>query len=100
MRDRVFLKVSPIEGIQKFEVQGMLSPRYIKLYEIIEKVNPIAYKLNLPVELKHIHNMFYISQLKKYIPHPDHFIITESIEVTKHLLYEECLVQIPDRRIK
>jgi len=45
--DKVFLKVSPAKGIKRFEVRGRLSPRYIGPYEIIEKLNPAAYRLDL-----------------------------------------------------
>ena len=49
--DKVFLKVSPMKGIQKFEVRGKLSPRYVGPYEIIEKLNPVANRLDFLVEL-------------------------------------------------
>ena len=60
--DKVFLKVSPTKGIKRFGVRGKLSPRYIGPYEIIDKLNPVAYRLDLPVELEHVHNVFHISQ--------------------------------------
>jgi len=41
--DKVFLKVSPIKGVKRFNVRGKLSYRYIGPYEIIEKLNPVAY---------------------------------------------------------
>jgi len=41
-------------------VRGKLRPRYIGLYKVIEMLNHVAYQLDLPVELKHIHNMFHI----------------------------------------
>ena len=56
--DKVFLKVSPTKGIKRFKVRSKLSPRYIEPYEIIEKLNPVAYRLDLPVELEHMHNVF------------------------------------------
>jgi len=87
--DRVFLKVSPTKGIRRFGVGGKLSPRYVGPYEIIEKLNPVAYRLDLPVALEHIHNVFHIPQVRKYIPEPDHVLITEPIEVTKDVTYEE-----------
>jgi len=52
--DKVFLKVSSIKGIRRFNVRGKLSPRYIGPYEIIEKLNPVAYRLTLPIELEHV----------------------------------------------
>jgi len=63
VKDKVFLKVSPIKGVRTFNVRGKLSPRYIGPYEIIEKLNPVACRLNMPMELEHAHNVFHISHL-------------------------------------
>jgi len=89
--DKVFLKVSPIKRVKRCNVRGKLSPRYIGPYEIIEKLNPVAYRLELPTELEHVHNVFHISQLRKYIPDPSHAIITEPVEIAENLMYEEHL---------
>ena len=67
----------------------MLSSRYIGRYEFNKRLNSITYPLDMPVELKHIHNMFYISQLKKYIPNPAHTIIINAIEIIEDLMYGE-----------
>ena len=77
-----------------------MSLRYIGPYEIIEKLNPIAYRLDMRIELEHIHNMFHISQLTKDTPNPNHTTVSEPIEVTVNLVYEEQLIQILDCRIK
>ena len=53
-----------------------------------------------PVDVKHAHNVFHISQLNKYDLDHDHAIVLEPIELIKNLLSEEHLVQILDRRIK
>ena len=45
--DRVFLKVSPWKGVLRFGRRGKLRPRYIGPYEIIAKVGPVAYRLDL-----------------------------------------------------
>ena len=63
--DKVFLKVFPTKGIKRFRVRGKLSPTYIEPYEIIEKLNPIAYCLDLPIELEHVQKVFHISKLRK-----------------------------------
>ncbi|KAA3480699.1 Retrotransposon gag protein [Gossypium australe] len=41
--DKVFLKVSPWKKILLFGRKGKLSPRFIELYEIIERIGPVAY---------------------------------------------------------
>ena len=44
-----------------FGKNGKLRPRFIGLYEMIEKVGPVAYKLVLPPELEKNHNVFHVS---------------------------------------
>ena len=68
MGDRVFLKVSPWKGVLRFGRREKLRPRYIGPYEIIARVGPVAYRLDLPPELSKVHNVFHISMLRKYIP--------------------------------
>ena len=66
---RVFLKISPWKGVLRFGRRGMLGPRFIGPYEIVSKVGPVAYRLKLPPELSKIHDTFYVSMLRKYIPY-------------------------------
>jgi len=98
--DKVFLKVSLIKEVRRFNVIGKVSPRYIRHYEIIEKLNPVAYRLNLPTGLEHVHNVFHISQLRKYVPDSNHNIETEPTDFAKKLAYKEHPTQILDRRFK
>ena len=46
--EKVFLKVSPWKKVMRFGKKGKLRPRFIGLYEVIEKVGPVAYRLALP----------------------------------------------------
>ena len=59
-----------------------LSLRYIRPYEVIETLNLVACKLDLPIELKHVRNVFRISQIKKYISNLDHAVVITPIEVS------------------
>ncbi|XP_062198844.1 uncharacterized protein LOC133901511 [Phragmites australis] len=63
--ENVYLKVSPIRGTQRFRVHGKLAPRYIGPYEVLGKVGAVAYRIQLLQELANVHNVFYVSQLKK-----------------------------------
>nr|GFC06918.1 putative reverse transcriptase domain-containing protein [Tanacetum cinerariifolium] len=60
--DKVMLKVSPWKGVNRFGKRGKLSPRYIGPFEIIDKIGPVAYKLELPEKLRGIHNTFLSSR--------------------------------------
>ena len=64
--DKVFLKVSPRRKILRFGKKGKVSPRFIILYEILERIGPVAYRLALPMELVKLHNVFHVSMLQKY----------------------------------
>lgn len=63
--DRVMLKVSPWKGIVRFGKRGKLNPRYIGPFNILERIGPVAYKLELHEELSRVHDTFHISNLKK-----------------------------------
>jgi len=65
VRDWVFLKVSPTEGIMRFGMAGKLSSRYIGPYPIRYKVVKVAYQLQLPQKLSKAHNVLNMSQLRK-----------------------------------
>ncbi|GJU78703.1 putative nucleotidyltransferase, ribonuclease H [Tanacetum coccineum] len=72
VRDRVFLKVSPFRGVKRFGIKGKLSPRFIGLFEILERIGEVSYRLALPPQLSHVHNVFHISLLRGYHYHPLH----------------------------
>ena len=100
VKDQVFLKLSPWKGVVRFGKRGKLSPRYIGPFEIVERVGPVAYRLDLPEELSRVHNVFHISMLRKYISDPSHVLEAPEIELRDDLSYEEQPVQILGREEK
>ena len=96
--DRVFLKVIPKRGVIRFGKRGKLAPRYIEPFEIIERVDTIAYRLALPPSLSDVHEVFHVSLLRKYTLDPTHVVDWGGIIVDKDGTFEEEPVRILDSR--
>nr|GEW53119.1 putative reverse transcriptase domain-containing protein [Tanacetum cinerariifolium] len=90
--DKVMLKVSPWKGVTRFGKRGKLSPRFIGPFKILERVGPVAYKLELPRELKGIHNTFHVSNLKKCFLDESLIIPVDEVqlEVKLHFIEEQA----------
>ncbi|KAI3751318.1 hypothetical protein L2E82_22385 [Cichorium intybus] len=98
--DKVLLKVSPWKGLVRFRKKGKLSPRYVGPFEIIERIGPVAYKLQLPQELSAIHDTFHVSNLKKCLVDESLVVPLEDIQINEKLNFVEEPVEILDREVK
>ena len=74
VRDHVFLKVMPKIGVVRFGKRGKLEPRYIRPFEVLERVDTVAYRLALPPSLSSVYEVFHVSMLRKYTPDPTHVV--------------------------
>lgn len=98
--EKALLKVSPTKGVMRFGRKGKLSPRYIGPYEVLKRIGEVAYQLALPMELANVHNVFHVSQLRKYIHDPNHVIQPESIELDESLTSKERPIKILDTKTR
>jgi len=87
--DYVYLKESPMKGVQRFGVKRKLEPRYVGPYQIIERKGEVAYKLQLPLEMSVIFDIFHVSQLKRCLLIPEEAIAPTNIKLQSDLTYEE-----------
>nr|GEX11137.1 putative reverse transcriptase domain-containing protein [Tanacetum cinerariifolium]GEX13227.1 putative reverse transcriptase domain-containing protein [Tanacetum cinerariifolium] len=97
--DMVMLKVSPWKGVIRFEKHGKLSPRYVGPFKIIERIGPVAYKLELPDKLCGIHNTFHVSNVKKCMADENLVIPLEEIQLDDKLHFIKEPVEIMDREV-
>ncbi|GKB35114.1 reverse transcriptase domain-containing protein [Tanacetum coccineum] len=98
--DRVMLKVSPWKGVIRFRKTRKLASRYVGLFEILERIDPVAYRLRLPEEMSGVHDTFHVSNLKKCLVDASLHVPLDEIKVDKTLRFVEEPVEIMDREVK
>ncbi|WVZ84282.1 hypothetical protein U9M48_031332 [Paspalum notatum var. saurae] len=89
--DHVYLKVSPMRGIRRFNMKGKLAPRYIGPFKILKKKGEVAYRLEIPPSLSGVHDVFH-----KCLRVPEEQTPLEGLEVQEDLTYTEHPVKILD----
>ncbi|GJR31947.1 putative reverse transcriptase domain-containing protein [Tanacetum coccineum] len=94
--DMVLLKVSPWKSTIRFGKREKLSPRYIGPFKILA----VAYTLELPEELKGIHNTFHVSNLKKCLVEGDIVVPIDEIQLDDKLHMIEEPLEVVDREVK
>ena len=92
--DYVYLKVSPMRGIRRFNVKGKLAPRYVGPFKVLERKGEVAYRLELPLSLSGVHDVFHISQLKRCLRVPEEQAPLDGVDVQEDLTYTEHPVKI------
>ncbi|GJV45449.1 hypothetical protein Tco_1429985 [Tanacetum coccineum] len=94
------IKVSPWKGVVRFGERGKFSLCYIGPFKILARVGPVAYTLELPEELKGIHNTFHILNLKKRLVEGDVVVPMDEIQLDDKLHMIEEPMEVVDREVK
>ena len=97
--DFVYLKVSPIKGMQRFQLRGKLAPRYVGPFKVLSRRGEVSYQLELPEEMSVVHDVFHISLLQKCLEVPEKTevfknIDHKSVDINKDLTYREVPIRI------
>lgn len=71
--EHVYLCIKPKKSSLRIGSCAKLAPRYCRIFEILERIGPVAYRLTLPPIMK-VHDVFHISLLKRYKKDIDHVI--------------------------
>ncbi|GJZ67188.1 putative nucleotidyltransferase, ribonuclease H [Tanacetum coccineum] len=96
--DFVMLKVLPWKGVFRFKTKGKLSPRFIGPFKILKRVGEVAYVLELPEEMRGIHNTFHVSYLRKCLADESSMITLDDIEINPEITTQEEPVAILGRK--
>jgi hypothetical protein len=92
--DYVYLKVSPMRSVKRFNMKGKLAPRYVGPFKVLKRCGEVAYQLELPERLFGVHDVLHVSQLKKCLRVPKEQIPLEELTIKEDLTYEEFPVKI------
>ncbi|GKB05274.1 putative reverse transcriptase domain-containing protein [Tanacetum coccineum] len=95
-----YVKVSPLKGVIRFRKRGKLNPWYIRPFKILDRVGPVAYKLELPEELSNVHNTFHVSNLKKCLSDQSFIIPMKELQLNDKLNFVEEPVEIMYQEVK
>ena len=98
--DHAFLKVTPTTRIGRVIKLKKLTPRFIGPYQILRKKGLVDYQICLPIFLSNFHNVFHVSQLRKYIFDPSHVIRPDIVQLKHNLTFDAVPVQIMDKKVK
>ncbi|XP_025628750.1 uncharacterized protein [Arachis hypogaea] len=96
----VFLRVTPTTGIGRAIKAKKLNPRYIGPFEVLRQFGPAAYQVALPPHLSNLHDVFHVSQLRKYTSDAAHVLEPKSVELKENLTFQVTPVRIDDTSVK
>ena len=73
----------PKRGVVRFGKRRKLSPRFFGPFEILERIDTVAYQLALLPSISSVHEVFHVSMLRKYTPDPSHVVDWDRLRLTR-----------------
>ncbi|GKA88298.1 hypothetical protein Tco_0810062 [Tanacetum coccineum] len=84
----------------RFGKRGKLNPGYVGPFQVLAKVEAIAYKLELPQELSKVHNTSHVFNLKKCYADKPLAVLLDGLHIDVKLHFVEEQVEVIDREVK
>ncbi|XP_050876978.1 uncharacterized protein LOC127080721 [Lathyrus oleraceus] len=73
---------------------------FLRVTPISKKVGDVAYRITLPPSVANLHDVFHVSQLRRYIADPSYVLQLDDVEVRDNLYVEILPMRIEDREVK
>nr|GEV71801.1 retrotransposon protein, putative, Ty3-gypsy subclass [Tanacetum cinerariifolium] len=86
-------------SIKDAPFEALYGQKY-RSFKVIERIGPVAYKLELPDKLRGIHDTFHVSNLKRCFVNDDVVIRLDEVQLDDKLHFFEKPVEIMDRKVK
>jgi hypothetical protein len=97
--EHVFLTVKEKRSSIRLGCCSKLTTRYCGPFEILENIGPVAYMIAFPTSMR-VHNVLYVSLLKKYVLNHNHIIDWDVIQVEHEGDFWVEPVHILDQKVK
>ncbi|GKE11269.1 putative reverse transcriptase domain-containing protein [Tanacetum coccineum] len=94
------VKCAPFEGLYRRKCRTLIAWAEVGLFEVVERVGPVAYRLRLQQELVGIHDTFHVPNLKKCLADVNLHVPLEEIKIDDKLHFVEEPIGIMDREVK
>ena len=83
-------------GIGRAIKSRKVTPRFVGPYQILRIIGVAAYEITLPPHLTNLHNVFHVSQLRKYVADPSRVLESDDIQFREDLTVSTRPVRILD----
>ncbi|GKD59070.1 hypothetical protein Tco_1296579 [Tanacetum coccineum] len=99
MGDKVMLEISPWKGVVLFKNAWEVNSPLWWTIEIVSRVGPVAYKLELPQELQGVYNTLHDSNLKKCLSDEELIIPLDEVRIDEKFYFIKEPIEIMDREV-
>ena len=85
----------PKKSSLRLGICAKLAPQYCGPFEILSRIGQVAYQLAIPPNSR-VHNVFYISVLKKYVHDSTHVMNQNDVQVEPEgdfLVEQDCILE-------
>ena len=94
------MKITPTIGIGRATKAKKLSPHFLGPFQILKRVGLVAYQMALLPNLSNLHDVFHVSQLRKYQFDPIHLLEPKNVQLKEDLTFNLLSSRIMDRGVK